>query len=103
MSSPETLAISPDARFKLREILRSIPGSHDQWADIQDVLDTDVVAVDELLNILAAIGATVRTIVVATDSELAQLRRERSTAGPCPGTTRPAYPVSAHTAKENPR
>lgn len=76
MSTPETLTLSADARFKLRETLRGIPGSHEQWADIQDVLDTDAVAVDELLNILAAIGAAVRTIVATTDRELAQLRRE---------------------------
>ncbi len=43
MSSPGILTLSPDARFQLREILRGIPGSHDQWPDIQDVLETDTV------------------------------------------------------------
>lgn len=72
---------------------------------------------DELLNILAAIGAAVRTIVITADRELAQLRRERDSARPCPGATRPAnavraqqiqpfagtHPASTRAAKENPR
>ncbi|MBN7324380.1 Uncharacterised protein [Mycobacteroides abscessus subsp. massiliense] len=77
MSTPETATLCGDARFKLREILRTIPGSHEQWADIQDVLDTDAVDVGELLRVLAAIRTAVRAIVTTTDRELAQLRRER--------------------------
>ena len=117
MSSPEILTLSPDVRFQLREILRGIPGSHDQWPEIQDVLETDTVDADELLNILAAIGAAVRAIVTTADRELAQLRRERDSARPCPGGTRPVnamraqqiqpfagtHPASTRAAKENPR
>lgn len=115
--TPETVTLSSDARFKLRETLRGIPGSHEQWPDIQDVLESDTVDAAELLNILAAIGAAVRAIVTAADRELAQLRRERDTARPCPGATRPAnaaraqqiqpfagtQPAPARAAKEYPR
>lgn len=112
MSAPETLTICPNSRFKLREILRGIPGSYEQWADIQDVLDTDDVAVDELLNILAAIGAAARTIVTTTDRELAQLRREHATARTCTvnaGRTQQIQPITGthpaptHQDKENTR
>lgn len=77
MNTTETVALSSDARFKLREILRSVPGSHDQWADVQDILDVDDVDVGELLRVLATVSASVRRIVTTTDRELAQLRRER--------------------------
>lgn len=77
MTAPQTLTLSSDARFKLREILRDIPGSHEQWADIQDVLDADTVDAGELLRVLATVRTSVRTIVTTTDRELAQLRRER--------------------------
>lgn len=77
MNTTETVALSSDARFKLREILRSIPGSHDQWADVQDILEADDVDVGELLRVLATVSASVRRIVTTTDAELAQLRRER--------------------------
>lgn len=87
MNTPETVALSSDARFKLREILRSIPGSHDQWPDVQDVLDTDTVDVDELLRVLATVRTAVRTIVAATDRDLAQLRRERDIVRSYLGTT----------------
>ncbi|MGL5442543.1 MAG: hypothetical protein ACRDDJ_08750 [[Mycobacterium] stephanolepidis] len=90
MNTSETITLSPDTRFRLREILRSIPGSHEQWAAIQDVLDTSTVDADELLNTLAAIAAAVRTIVTVADRDLAQLRRERDTVRTCPRATRTA-------------
>lgn len=79
MSTPETLTLTSDTRFKLREILRDIPGSHEQWADIQDVLDEVTVDAGELLRVLATVRTSVRTIVTTTDRELAKLRRERDT------------------------
>ncbi|SLI19574.1 Uncharacterised protein [Mycobacteroides abscessus subsp. abscessus] len=87
MNTPETVTLSSDARFKLREILRSIPGSHDQWPDVQDVLDNDTVDVSELLRVLATVAAAVRTIVADTDRDLAQLRRERDIVRSYLGTT----------------
>ncbi|WP_078293545.1 hypothetical protein [Mycobacterium sp. D16R24] len=87
MSAPQTTTLSANARYLLREILRSIPGSHAQWADIQDILETDTVHIDELLRVLATVGASVQTIVVTADRELAQLRRERDTVRSYLGTT----------------
>lgn len=72
-----TVTLASDARFKLREILRDIPGSHPQWPDVQDVLETDTVDVGELLRVLSTVSASVRRIVTTTDQDLAQLRRER--------------------------
>lgn len=87
MSTPETLTLTSDTRFKLREILRDIPGSHEQWADIQDVLDEVTVDAGELLRVLATVRTSVRTIVTTTDRELAQLRRERDTVRSYLGTS----------------
>lgn len=87
MTTPETLPLSSDTRFKLREILRDIPGSHEHWADIQDVLDETTVDTGELLRVLATVRTSVRTIVTKTDQELAQLRRERDTVRSYLGTT----------------
>lgn len=87
MNTPETVTLSSDARFKLREILRSIPGSHDQWPDVQDILDNDTVDVSELLRVLATVGAAARTIVTGADRDLAQLRRERDIVRSYLGTT----------------
>lgn len=87
MSTPETTTLSANARYLMREILRSIPGSHAQWADIQDILEADTVDIDELLRVLAAVGTSVQTIVINADRELAQLRRERETVRSSLGTT----------------